>query len=79
MKTHACRFFLMLLKYIRNATDNIMTTNMTKEELIKYIRNYDTFFIDAHLEHCPFHELMLIKVSIDIEKEKKTIVDYKPL
>lgn len=43
---------------------------MNKGETIKYIREYDPFFLDANLEHYTFHELMLIKTSIDIEKEK---------
>ena len=50
---------------------------MIKEEIIKYIREYDSFFIDAHLENYSYHELMLIKISIDVEKYKKT--DYKPM
>lgn len=43
---------------------------MNKEEIINYIREYDPFFLDANLEHYTFHELMLIKISIDIEKVK---------
>lgn len=43
---------------------------MNKDEIIKYIREYDPFFLDANLEHYTFHELMLMKTSIDIEKEK---------
>ena len=51
---------------------------MTKEEIINYIRECDAFFNDAHLENYSYHELMLIKISIDVEKEKKLIIDYKP-
>jgi hypothetical protein len=50
---------------------------MTKDEIIKYIREYDAFFVDAHLEDYPYHEIMLIKVSIDVEKSKQN--DYKPM
>ena len=50
---------------------------MTKEEIIKYIRDYDAFFTDAHLEDYPYHELMLIKISIDVERSKQ--VDYIPM
>ena len=50
---------------------------MTKEETIKFIREQDAFFKDAHLENYSDHELMLIKTSIDIEKSKNA--DYKPI
>jgi hypothetical protein len=52
---------------------------MTKEEIIAFIRDYDVFFADAHLENYSFHELMLIKISIDVEKEKKLNKDYKAM
>jgi hypothetical protein len=52
---------------------------MTKEEIIKYIREYDSFFADAHLEKYSYHELMLIKISIDVEKEKNKNKDFKPM
>lgn len=58
---------------------SIPISNMTKEEIIKYIRDFDPFFMDAHLEEYPFHELMLIKISIDVEKEKVQYKDYRPL
>jgi hypothetical protein len=50
---------------------------MTKEETINYIREYDNFFKDANLENYSDHELMLIKISIDVEKSKP--VDYRPV
>jgi hypothetical protein len=52
---------------------------MTKDELIKYIREYDAFFSDAHFENYSYHELMLIKISIEVERDKKLIADYKPI
>ncbi len=52
---------------------------MTKEEIINYIREHDAFFSDAHLEDYPFHELMLIKISIDVEKEKMLYKDYRSM
>lgn len=54
-------------------------TKIAKEEIINYIREYDPFFLDAKLENYPYHELMLIKVSIDVEKEKKLNKNYKPM
>ena len=48
---------------------------MSKEETINYIREHDNFFKDAHLENYSDHELMLIKISIDVEKAKPS--DYK--
>jgi hypothetical protein len=48
---------------------------MSKEETINYIRAHDNFFKDAHLENYSDHELMLIKISIDVEKAKPS--DYK--
>jgi hypothetical protein len=50
---------------------------MTKEEIINYIREYDSFFKDANLENYSQHELSLIKISIDIEKSKSA--DYQPM
>ena len=50
---------------------------MTKEEIINYIREYDTFFLDAHLENYSYHELMLIKISIDVEKSKN--LNFQPM
>lgn len=52
---------------------------MTKEEVIKYIREYDSVFTDARLENYSYHELMLIKISIDVEREKILITGYKPI
>ena len=52
---------------------------MTKEEIITYIRAYDPFFADAHLENYSYHELMLIKISIDVEKEKAKDIGFKPI
>ncbi len=46
---------------------------MIKEELIKYIRNNDTYFENASLQTYSGHELMLIKISIDSEQEKTRI------
>jgi hypothetical protein len=43
---------------------------MKRTELIKYIRSYDGSFITAHLEKYPFYDLVVIKTSIDVEKEK---------
>jgi hypothetical protein len=50
---------------------------MTKEEIIKYIRDHDVFFKDARMESYSYHELMLIKISIDVERSKQS--DYKPM
>lgn len=50
---------------------------MTQTEIIKYIRDYDKFFMDANLEKYSYHELMLIKISIDVEKEKKLQQNFK--
>lgn len=52
---------------------------MTKEEIIKYIRECDSYFIDAHLENYSYHELMVIKISIDVEKEEKLSIAYYPI
>lgn len=54
---------------------------MTKEEIIKYVREYDTFFVDAHLENYSYHELMLIKISIDVEKKlsKEVYIPMTPI
>lgn len=53
--------------------------NMTKELLIEYIRRYDDFFADADLENYSYHELMLIKISIDAEKQKEMDGEYYPI
>lgn len=57
--------------------ENLDSSSMTKEEIIKYIRNGDDYFMDAHLENYSYHELMVIKISIDVEKEKKLITGAK--
>ena len=44
---------------------------MTKVEIIQYICDFDAFFKDAHLEDYSYHELMVIKISIDVEKSKE--------
>lgn len=65
---------------INNLTDEeslILNINMSKEEIIKYIREYDPFFLDAHLENYPYHELMIIRISIDVERSKEA--DYEPM
>ncbi len=43
----------------------------TKNNLIQYIRTNDNFFTDAALENYSIHELTIIKISIDTEKEKQ--------
>ncbi len=58
---------------------SVIRNVMTKEEIINYIRKYDSFFLDARLENYSLHELTLIKISIDVEKEKVLDKDYKPL
>jgi len=50
---------------------------MTKEEIIRYIRAYDAFFLDAHLESYSYHELMVIKISIEVEQSKEA--DFMPM
>ncbi len=42
---------------------------MTKEELIDFIRKHDSFFNDTPLENYSHEELLLMKISIDLEKE----------
>ena len=49
---------------------------MKKEEIIKYIREYDSFFENAQLENYSYHELMLIRISIDVEKAKYNNEEY---
>lgn len=48
-----------------------------KEDLIKFIRENDPCFQDARFENYSYHELVIIKVSIEIEREK--CEDYKPI
>lgn len=49
---------------------------MKKEEIIKYIRENDSFFKNAQLENYSYHELMLIRISIDVEKAKYNNEEY---
>ena len=58
-------------------TEKDFNSKMSKDEIIGYIRRNDNFFEDAHLENYSFHELMLIKISIDAEMNKDK--RYKPM
>lgn len=49
---------------------------MKKEEIIKYIRKHDSFFENAQLGNYSYHELMLIRISIDVEKAKYNNEEY---
>ena len=44
------------------------TKNMNKEELAAYIRHHDPFFRDADFNKYSYYEMMIIKVSIEVEK-----------
>ena len=50
---------------------------MKKEEMIKYIRENDSFFENAQLENYSYHELMLIRISIDVEKAERDNQEYR--
>ncbi|HEY6162467.1 MAG TPA: hypothetical protein VI112_14660 [Bacteroidia bacterium] len=41
-----------------------------RKKLVDYIKEYDPFFRDADFERYSYYELVVIKVSIEVEKEK---------
>jgi hypothetical protein len=43
---------------------------LDREKLIDYIKAHDPFFADADFNRYSWYELKVIKVSIDVEKEK---------
>jgi hypothetical protein len=48
---------------------------MNKEELIQYIKLNDPFFRDAQFEKYSYYELMVIKISIEVEKAQVASVE----
>jgi hypothetical protein len=43
---------------------------MNKTELSEYIKQNDPFFRDADFDKYSYYELLVIKISIDVEKEQ---------
>ena len=46
---------------------------MDREQLTEYIRKHDPFFHDADFTRYSYYELMVIKVSIEVEKAQMNI------
>lgn len=49
------------------------TEQMNREELIHYIRENDAYFQDANFDKYSYYELMIIKVSLEVEKAKREL------
>ena len=46
---------------------------MNREQLAEYIRSNDPFFKDADFRKYSYYELLIIRISIEVEKAQKEL------